>query len=217
MFYDVYCKLCEKNGISPTRAALEIGLSRATPTTWKKTGNTPQAAQLQKIAEYFGVSVDYLLGNEPPKDVDVSVCAPISATDNLGNRLKAAREKASLSQEQLAEKLHISLENVQQYEQNQAFPSFEKIEEMGKIFHVNFLDLLGITDMNISHAFDILIDCVKNIDGFAEFLMPVLKSYFNLNANGQQRALENLQDIAEIPKYQKKQDETENKDGAGTE
>lgn len=64
MFYDVYCDLCARRKISPTRAAIEIGLSKGTPTTWKKMGTTPQAAQLQKIADYFGVTVDYLLGNE---------------------------------------------------------------------------------------------------------------------------------------------------------
>lgn len=63
MFYDLFCQLCKQKGVAPTRAALDIGLSKATPTTWKR-GITPQAAQLQKIAEYFGVSVDYLLGNE---------------------------------------------------------------------------------------------------------------------------------------------------------
>ncbi len=62
MFYDLFCELCEKKGVSPTRAALEIGLSKATPTSWKNKGITPQAAQLQKIASYFGVSVDSLLG-----------------------------------------------------------------------------------------------------------------------------------------------------------
>ena len=43
-------------------------MSKATPTTWKNKGTTPQAAQLQKIADYFGVSVDYLLGNTKQKE-----------------------------------------------------------------------------------------------------------------------------------------------------
>lgn len=64
MFYDLYCELCKKKDVTPTRAALEIGLSKSTPTAWKKQGITPQAAQLQKIADYFGVSVDYLCGKK---------------------------------------------------------------------------------------------------------------------------------------------------------
>lgn len=64
MFYELFCKLCDEKNIAPTRAALDMGMSKATPTTWKNKGTTPQAAQLQKIADYFNVSVDYLLGNE---------------------------------------------------------------------------------------------------------------------------------------------------------
>ena len=68
MFYDLFCELCARKGIAPTRAALDMGMSKATPTTWKNKGTTPQAAQLQKIADYFGVSVDYLLGNTKQKE-----------------------------------------------------------------------------------------------------------------------------------------------------
>ena len=64
MFYDLFCRLCQEKGVSPTRATIEIGLSRTIGTKWKKTGATPQGDTLQKIADYFGVSVDYLLGNE---------------------------------------------------------------------------------------------------------------------------------------------------------
>lgn len=68
VFYDLYCKLCTQKGVTPTRAAVEIGLSKGTPTTWKQMGTTPQAAQLAKIARYFGVTIDYLLGNETKKE-----------------------------------------------------------------------------------------------------------------------------------------------------
>lgn len=61
MFYDRFKQLADKRGLSIHRAATEIGLSNSTATKWKKTGATPDGATLQKIADYFGVSVDYLL------------------------------------------------------------------------------------------------------------------------------------------------------------
>ena len=64
MFYDRFRQLCERKGISCNKAALEIGLSNATPTKWKKTGATPVGDTLEKIAAYFGVTTDYLLGKE---------------------------------------------------------------------------------------------------------------------------------------------------------
>ena len=62
MFYDRFKELCERRGISCNRAALEMGLSNATPTAWKKRGLTPKADTLAVIANYFDVSTDYLLG-----------------------------------------------------------------------------------------------------------------------------------------------------------
>lgn len=70
MFFDIFCELCACNGISPNKAAIEIGLSNSITTKWKKTGATPGGDTLHKIAAYFGVSTDYLLGKEkmPTKD-----------------------------------------------------------------------------------------------------------------------------------------------------
>lgn len=65
MFYDRFKELCDKRGISCNRAAIEMGLSNATPSQWKKKGLTPKADTLAIIANYFNVTVDYLL--EEPK------------------------------------------------------------------------------------------------------------------------------------------------------
>lgn len=61
MFYDIYSRLCEKAGISRSRAAQEMGLSNSTVTKWKKSGAFPSGETLSKVASYFGVSLDYLL------------------------------------------------------------------------------------------------------------------------------------------------------------
>lgn len=68
MFYDRFKQLCEKKGVSCNKAAIEIGLSNATPTKWKKTGATPVGETLDRIAAYFNVSTDFLLGIEAKKE-----------------------------------------------------------------------------------------------------------------------------------------------------
>ncbi len=72
MFFDNYCRICEMHGYSPTGAALEIGISRGAVSAWRNTGRLPQAAQLQKIAEFFNVSTDMLLSNEIEKKTEES-------------------------------------------------------------------------------------------------------------------------------------------------
>ena len=64
MFYDLFKMLADAHGVSVHHATQEIGLSKSTATKWKKTGAMPDGANLQKIASYFGVTLDYLLTGE---------------------------------------------------------------------------------------------------------------------------------------------------------
>lgn len=68
MFYDLFNELCKEKGVSVTKATVDIGLSRTIGTKWKNTGATPQGDTLNKIASYFGVSTDYLLGKQDQKE-----------------------------------------------------------------------------------------------------------------------------------------------------
>lgn len=70
MFYDIYCELCKGRKISASAAAIEMGINKGTVSVWKNKRTTPQTPQLQKIAEYFDVSTDYLLGNEKKTALD---------------------------------------------------------------------------------------------------------------------------------------------------
>lgn len=63
MFYDRFVELCKANGMSPAAVAREIGLSNSSTTTWKR-GSLPKGDTLQKLADFFGVSIDYLLGKD---------------------------------------------------------------------------------------------------------------------------------------------------------
>lgn len=75
MFWNILTSLCAKNDITPNALCLKLGFSNATSTKWKK-GATPHDTTLKKIADYFGVTTDFLLGKEasknppsPPEDV----------------------------------------------------------------------------------------------------------------------------------------------------
>jgi transcriptional regulator with XRE-family HTH domain len=64
MFYDVFSGLCEQRGIKPSKAAKECGINKSNVSNWKNNGYVPRGEALNKIANFFNVSVDYLLGNE---------------------------------------------------------------------------------------------------------------------------------------------------------
>lgn len=62
-FYDNYIKLCASCGKNPTTVSKEIGLSNAAASGWKN-GKKPSAITKQRLADYFGVSVSELTGEE---------------------------------------------------------------------------------------------------------------------------------------------------------
>lgn len=64
VFYDLYRDLCQKKGVSCSRAAKDIGLSNSTVTKWKSTGATPNMDTLTKVAAYFGISITELMGEQ---------------------------------------------------------------------------------------------------------------------------------------------------------
>lgn len=64
MFWENYLQLCNKVGKSANAVAAEIGFkSSGTVTGWKD-GKIPYERNLKKIADYFGVTVDDLIGDD---------------------------------------------------------------------------------------------------------------------------------------------------------
>lgn len=64
MFYDRFVAICKQRNVSPSQVAIQCGFNKSSVTNWKKNGYAPRQEILKKIADYFNVSVDYLLGNE---------------------------------------------------------------------------------------------------------------------------------------------------------
>ena len=66
--YEIFEQLLSKYGVTAYRVAKETGITTATLTNWKQGKYTPKQDKLQKIADYFGVSLDYLMtGNTTEK------------------------------------------------------------------------------------------------------------------------------------------------------
>ena len=63
MFFNIFSELCKKSGVSPNKACIDCEISRTSVAKWKK-GATPNGATVAKIADYFGVTTDFLLTGE---------------------------------------------------------------------------------------------------------------------------------------------------------
>ena len=67
--YKIYQELLDKKGLKNSDIARETGISNMTLSDWKNGKSTPKYDKLILIANYFGVSVEYLrTGKEPQMD-----------------------------------------------------------------------------------------------------------------------------------------------------
>lgn len=65
--YKKFSELLEKSGETAYQVSAATGIATATLTEWKKGTYTPKVDKLMKIAEHFGVPIDYFL-NEVGKE-----------------------------------------------------------------------------------------------------------------------------------------------------
>ena len=65
VFYDRFVYLCKQKGVTPTRAAIDAGISKSLVTKWKTNNvNDPSPDVLRRLSAYFNVPISELLGEE---------------------------------------------------------------------------------------------------------------------------------------------------------
>ncbi len=65
MTYQYFEQLLKMDGSTVYRVSKATGIPASTFTDWKNGRSVPKADKLKKIADYFGVSLDYLMGGAP--------------------------------------------------------------------------------------------------------------------------------------------------------
>lgn len=70
--YEIYCKLRDSKGVKDSDVVKATGITKSTFSDWKSGRSKPKNDKLQKIADYFGVTIDYLMtGTEDKKEPPV--------------------------------------------------------------------------------------------------------------------------------------------------
>mgnify|MGYP002581075424 CR=1 FL=1 len=86
MFFDNFLALCDSKNVAPTKAVIDAGLPKSSWSYWKKKyeqGEDPKPSSdnASRLAQYFAVTVDYLLTGEhkenPPQQPQSEVDADI--------------------------------------------------------------------------------------------------------------------------------------------
>ena len=62
--YDIFVRLLAERGVTTADVCKATGIRQSTLSNWKKRKNILSPALLGKIADYFDVSLDYMMGKE---------------------------------------------------------------------------------------------------------------------------------------------------------
>jgi len=60
--YDRFVQLLQEKGVSVYQVSKDTGITQTSLSSWKNGKSTPKLDKLQKIADYFDVTIDYLVG-----------------------------------------------------------------------------------------------------------------------------------------------------------
>lgn len=131
--YKIYCKLRDKKKLRDSDIVRETGITKSTFSDWKSGRSNPKNDKLQKIADFFDVSLDYLTGN--------------SYIEEMGHIIQEERISQGISQEELAAESGISVSELDSYE-SQDEPIREDIFD-------DILNSLGTTYLELLDKYEL--------------------------------------------------------------
>ena len=122
-----------------------------------------------------------------------------------GERIREARMRAGLTQADLARKLGISYQSIGQWERNGRNPKYETMQKIAEALGLTMNDLFEIPKSLPGLIDSAYMDNEENITNVNEiYRQEKLMEYFSLlNRDGQEKAVERVEELTEIPKYQK--------------
>lgn len=115
----------------------------------------------------------------------------------IGQNIQMLRKEAGLTQKELAEKIVVAPITIQQYERDVREPSFETIEKIATALGVEWIDVFAVDGKREVQKQR------KKSDDFTEKESQLLSHFRNLNDNGQTVAVERVQELTQIPAYQR--------------
>ena len=90
--YSIFEELCKTNNITPYKVGKETGIATSTLSDWKNGKSTPKQNKLKIIADYFKVSLEYLMTGKDTattfSDENAHLIAKIRADKKLADALQ---------------------------------------------------------------------------------------------------------------------------------
>ncbi len=126
-FGDRLRALRKKSGLNQEELAERVGVHLNTISRWENGDDAPKMAFTRKLAQALDV---------PEEDLFLM-------SNSFGQRLRALRKKSGLNQEELAEKVGLSVMTIRRWEWNERTPRIEEIKSIAQALDIPEEDLLN--------------------------------------------------------------------------
>lgn len=83
--YEIFEQLLQKFGVTTADVCKATGIGQSTMSNWKNRRNLISGKNAQLIADYFGVSIDYLMTGEESEQREVKTAPGVNFVDKEGN------------------------------------------------------------------------------------------------------------------------------------
>lgn len=140
MFGDRLTKLRTERNISMKQCANELGIPYTTYVSYEKNEREPKAEQLMKLADYFDVSLDFLLGRNKSHNIRYNLAS------NLSKLL--TENKSFITKKQLSQLLGVTPSAITNWTKGSNSPDIELLVKICDIFKIDINELIGISSDN---------------------------------------------------------------------
>ncbi len=128
-------ELRKLTGISQQKLATDLGLTQASVGNWENGTRYPKTETLKAIANYFDVSIDYLLGTSTDALLTLSHKVPL--------HIKELRTKHGITAKQLGEIIGVAESTISLYETGKRYPNYSTLMKIADHFNVTVDYILG--------------------------------------------------------------------------
>lgn len=134
----IFRDLRKEKSLTQMELAKILNIDQTTVSKWEVGKAIPDYDTLQRLADFYNVSVDYLLGRENKHFV-----SPTFEQNTALIRLKELRESKNLTQAKLAEILGVGRTTITMYEKGAIVPPADILQKLANYFDVSVDYLLG--------------------------------------------------------------------------
>lgn len=93
--WEIFELLCGKKGVTTADVCKALGIAQSTMSNWKKRRNRINVKHGQKIADYFGVSLQYLMTGAESSSIGLQNDYVISGNDDLNLLIETVKDAPS--------------------------------------------------------------------------------------------------------------------------